>query len=63
MGSVIDNSKKIYHQFNAKITTYSREEYIELINFLGSCEFDILLNPKDFDNETRVPSDDSPVME
>ena len=61
--SIVNSNKQIYHQFNAKITTYSREEHIELINFLGEAKFDILLNPKDFEDNVKATLDDSTVME
>ena len=39
--------KRLYYELRLKAKTYSREEYIELIEFLAKCKFDIVINPRE----------------
>jgi len=39
--------KRLYHELRLKAKTYSREEYLELIEFLAKCNFDIIINPRE----------------
>ena len=44
---VITADKRLYHELRLKAKTYSREEYLELIEFLAKCNFDIIINPRE----------------